>query len=220
MKLIKRVSNLKYRTDFYKIINHRDIKYALEIGVEFGYNARDILSNFSSIEKLYLVDPFNGSLNKKQFWKSGRIIAECKKNIGEFSSKVKYIKKKSWEASKDFDNNSLDFIHIDGAHHINGVITDLVEWWPKMKEGAIFSGHDYYSKSKKRNVLPAVNWLFKDRQIFCTNESRRELVNSPTWWVIKEGDLNFDINILNQKRIKIPNEFFLCDEEYVKINKF
>jgi len=218
--IVKRVSNLYYRTDFYKIISHRNIKSAAEIGVEFGYNARDILDNFNQIEKLFLIDPFDGSLNKKQWWEEGKILSQCQKSIGEYSDKVVYIKKKSWEAISDIPDNSLDFIHIDGAHHVHGVIMDIVYWWPKMKEGSIFSGHDYYSKSKKRNVLPVVNWIFKDRQIYCTNESRRELVNSPTWWVVKEGELDFDIDILKQRKIKIPKEFSYCEEEYVEIFKF
>jgi len=218
--IVKRVTNLKYRTDFYDIISHRDVRIALEIGVEFGYNARDILAHIPSIEMLHLVDPFDGSLTKKQWWKDGRILNKCKETIGECADRVSYVQKKSWEAYPDFEDSSLDFIHIDGAHHHHGVIQDILDWWPKVKEGCVFSGHDYYSKSKKRNVLPVVNWIFKDREIFCTNESRRELVNSPTWWVIKEGDLDFDDSVLKNSRILIPEEFYYVEEEYVEIDKF
>ena len=215
-----RVSNIKYRTDFYDIISHRNIKIALEIGVEFGYNARDILNHIPQIEMLYLVDPFDGSLTKKRWWKEDRLFNQCKKNLDPVSKRVNYIRKKSWEAYPDIEDSSLDFIHIDGAHHIHGVITDIITWWPKVKEGCVFSGHDYYSKSKKRNVLPVVNWIFKDRDIFCTNEFSRENGNSPSWWVIKKGELNFNKDILNQKRIHIPIEFFYAEEIYKEIYKF
>lgn len=217
--MIKRVSNFKFRTDFYDAINHREIKTAVEIGVEFGYNARDILNHIPSIEKLYLIDPFDGSLNKKIYWKDGRILKKCKENLQKYENKVFYIQKKSWESYDDFKDNSLDFIHIDGAHHVHGVITDIITWWPKVKNGCVFSGHDYYSKSKKRNVLPVVNWIFKDRDIYCTNESQRELVNSPSWWVIKEGELDFNMDILNKNKIIIDKKFFLMEEEYLEIEK-
>lgn len=218
--IVKRVSNLKYRSDFYDIIAHRDIKVALEIGVEFGYNARDMLAHIPSIEKLYLVDPFDGSLTKKQWWTNGRLFETCQENLNPCSDRLEYIKKKSWEAYPDIEDASLDFIHIDGAHHVHGVITDLLTWWPKVKEGCVFSGHDYYAKSKKRNVLPVVNWIFKDRQIYCTNEARRENGNSPTWWVIKEGDLDFDTSVLKRKRINIPHEFYNTEEVYVELDRF
>lgn len=218
--IVKRVTNLKYRTDFYDIISHRDIKVALEIGVEFGYNARDILRHLPQVEKLYLVDPFTGALTQKFWWKEGKLFDRCEKNMAPCRDRIEFVKKKSWEACPDFEDASLDFIHIDGAHHVHAVITDIVNWWPKVKEGHVFSGHDYYSKSKKRNVLPVVNWIFKDRQIYCTNESRRENGNSGSWWVIKEGPLDFDGNIVNNKKIKIPDEYFRNEEIYAEIHKF
>jgi len=218
--IVKRFGNLKYRTDFYNIIKHRKIKNALEIGVEFGYNAKDILTHIPSIDILYLVDPFDGSLNKKQWWQPGRILKNCQETLKGYENKVQYVIKNSWDAYTDFENSSLDFIHIDGAHHVHGVLTDILTWWPKVKEGCVFSGHDYYSKSKKRNVLPVVNWVFKDRQIFCTNESSRDKGNSPSWWVIKEGELNFDASALKENKLPIPEEFYNVEEEFDNIYEF
>lgn len=218
--IVTRVSNLKYRSDFYDIINHRNIKKAAEIGVEFGYNARDILSHIPSIKTLYLIDPFDGSLTKKKWWEKDRLFNQCKKNMEPVQDRIIYVRKKSWKAYKDFEDDFFDFIHIDGAHYFHGVIKDILYWWPKVKDGCVFSGHDYYSKSKKRNVLPIINWIFKDKELFCTNECRRKNGNSPSWFLIKEGDLNFDFSILNKKKIHVPREYYYIEEEYKEIFKY
>src|SRR4029078_12029070 len=53
------------------------------------------------------------------------------------------IRKTSMEAVKDFKDESLDFVYIDGNHQLRYVIEDLVEWSKKIRSGGIISGHDY-----------------------------------------------------------------------------
>jgi hypothetical protein len=53
------------------------------------------------------------------------------------------IKKTSMEAVKDFANESLDFVYIDGNHTFRYVAEDLVEWTKKVKKGGVVAGHDY-----------------------------------------------------------------------------
>lgn len=47
------------------------------------------------------------------------------------------------EAVKDFTDNSLDFVYIDGNHQLQYVIEDITQWSKKLKVGGIISGHDY-----------------------------------------------------------------------------
>lgn len=42
-----------------------------------------------------------------------------------------------------FEDNSIDFIYIDGEHSYEGVSRDMKEWWPKVRMGGILAGHDY-----------------------------------------------------------------------------
>jgi len=42
-----------------------------------------------------------------------------------------------------FADGSLDFIYIDGNHAYEYVKRDIEIWWPKLKKGGLFSGHDY-----------------------------------------------------------------------------
>ena len=52
------------------------------------------------------------------------------------------------DAIEDFEDESLDFVYIDGHHGFRYVAEDLVEWSQKVKKGGIISGHDYALNKK------------------------------------------------------------------------
>ncbi len=56
---------------------------------------------------------------------------------------VVLIKSLSWEAAESFYDLSLDFVFIDAGHDYESVKKDLAAWWPKVKPGGTFAGHDY-----------------------------------------------------------------------------
>lgn len=62
-------------------------------------------------------------------------------------------------AYKEFDDRSIDFLFIDGAHDYDSVWADLNNWYDKVKLGGICSGHDYRKKMKE-GVIAAVNDFF------------------------------------------------------------
>ncbi len=41
------------------------------------------------------------------------------------------------------NNNSLDFVYIDGNHKYDYVSEDLVNWYQKVRPGGILAGHDF-----------------------------------------------------------------------------
>ena len=55
----------------------------------------------------------------------------------------KLIKKFSMDAVKDFEDESLDFVYIDGNHGFKFVTEDIFEWSKKVRKGGVISGHDY-----------------------------------------------------------------------------
>jgi predicted O-methyltransferase YrrM len=77
----------------------------------------------------------------------------------------------SVEASKNFDDNSLDFIFIDAAHDYQSVLNDLTHWYPKLKVGGLIGGHDYYYTNE---VAMAVNDFFDEKKIN---------VMGPCWYI-------------------------------------
>lgn len=64
------------------------------------------------------------------------------------------IRKPSMEAVRDFKNESLDFVYIDGDHRFRYVAEDIYEWIWKVKKGGIIAGHDYFrTDPRARNII-------------------------------------------------------------------
>ena len=64
-------------------------------------------------------------------------------NISSVKDVINVIRQPSIEASKNYKDNSLDFVFIDAAHDYGNVCADINVWLPKVKRGAILAGHDY-----------------------------------------------------------------------------
>ena len=57
--------------------------------------------------------------------------------------RYKVLRETSAKAVFAFADCSLDFIYIDGRRDYQGVLMDLIDYWPKLKPGGILAGHDY-----------------------------------------------------------------------------
>jgi|HubBroStandDraft_6_1064221.scaffolds.fasta_scaffold75757_1 predicted O-methyltransferase YrrM len=63
-------------------------------------------------------------------------------------------------------NESIDFCFLDASHDYENVKADLTAWWPKIKPGGVFAGHDYSGvapDNPHRGVAVAVDEFFKAR---------------------------------------------------------
>ena len=63
------------------------------------------------------------------------------------------IRKRSFDALKDFEIGSLDFVYIDGNHMYGYAAMDLMTWVNKVKKGGIIMGHDYSLRLWKKGHL-------------------------------------------------------------------
>ncbi len=59
------------------------------------------------------------------------------------SSRVVAHRCESPEASARFEDLSLDFVFLDARPTYEAVRVDLAAWWPKLRPGGLFAGHNY-----------------------------------------------------------------------------
>ena len=62
------------------------------------------------------------------------------------------------ECATRFPNSYFDFVYIDARHDYKGVLQDLTDWWPKLKPGGIFAGHDYMTQKEVTKETPNQVW--------------------------------------------------------------
>jgi predicted transcriptional regulator len=182
-------------------INNRDdlIKYfkpagiGLELGVYEGEYSKFILDNCPNLI-LILMDcwqeqekeTYKDLLNSSNLIQSERIQKTIQNTINNYD-RMRLIKGFSDEFYNLFSNEIFDFIYIDGNHSYESVKKDLKNWYPKIKKGGLFCGHDYVEGFYGPNgdipfgVKPAVNEFANENniQISSTNE------NWPSWFFVK-----------------------------------
>ncbi len=132
-----------------------------EVGVFKGGNALRLLT--MNIEKLYLIDPYKEWTDmifhpQKEADEAKNIMLE-RINKHPKKDKVKFIQKTSIEGSKLFEDSFFDFVYIDGNHQYDSLMADLIHWYPKVKKGGYFGGHDYCAE----RVASAVKDFAKER---------------------------------------------------------
>ena len=134
---------------FDKVIKDNNFKVVAEVGIGYGFHAKQILDN-TNVDKLYLIDPM-------QFYPNDAFATDVL-SYGGFETLVQHIKthlkehepRYEWfrQPSTTIDNNqipdeSLDAIFIDADHSYEAVSKDLPFWWKKLKKGGWLLGDDY-----------------------------------------------------------------------------
>lgn len=127
----------------------------VEIGTCRGEGAYLILEKCPNVKKIYTIDPYVEYMDwigviKQEILDKQEEIA--KKNFEEFGDRVEMIRSTSEEAVVRFEDNSLDFVFIDGDHSEQHVYNDMMKYYPKLKKGGIFAGNGYVFESVKVGI--------------------------------------------------------------------
>lgn len=164
------------REEMYDLFNQLGYKIGCEIGVYRGSNAREMFKSIPEL-KLFCVDIWDwyGSSRNKEIQEMYMRTAQHKLRKYIEKDRAILIRKKSLDAVRDFEDESLDFVYIDANHNFDFVIRDIIEWSAKVRNGGIISGHDYYIRTHKNKVYLAVNSYVKAktiRNLFITNQRK------------------------------------------------
>ena len=133
------------------IINENNYKICAEVGIGYGFHARQILDN-TNLDKLYLIDPMQFYPND-QFCKDVQkfggfdlLIKNIKIHLSKYSDIYEWFRVPSLSIdNSQIPDNSLDLVFIDGDHSYEAVSKDIPFWWNKVRSGGMLLGDDYES---------------------------------------------------------------------------
>ena len=129
-------------------------------------------------KKVYCIDPWDGE-DAGNYGGAHIAISEVEKTFNEATKdfqNIEKIKKLSDDAAADFEDNSIDFLYIDGMHTEEQVRKDIFNFFPKVKPDGIIGGHDLnysiwggVSKAVREIlgephlVFPDTSWAFQKK---------------------------------------------------------
>lgn len=101
--------------------------------------------DYSPNTKVYAIDTWKGDEHAGYY--DEQIFEDLNAYISEHFSRIgNMIRKDFNDAVYDFDDNSIDVLHIDGLHTYEAVKNDFETWLPKMKSNGIILFHDIDAK--------------------------------------------------------------------------
>lgn len=128
--------------------------FGAEIGTEQGKFAAEICRDNPGV-RLFCVDPYAAYTRYKEAHQTQQRLdgywEEAHQRLAAYN--VEFVREPSMDAVKRFEDNSLDFVFIDGNHHFDYVCPDIIEWSKKVRIGGIVSGHDY-KREKEDSKIP------------------------------------------------------------------
>lgn len=170
-----RVPRMKRNPTLAKLFDQFGFKVGAEIGVKRGRFSEVFCRDMKCLEKYYAIDPWmeywEVNNQKVRNEKANAWYQDACRRLNKYHFAT-VVRKTSEEASKYFDDNSLDFVYIDANHSFDYIMQDLILWGRKVRPGGIISGHDYF-RFRNAGVVPAVDVYTQQHQVqewFITDE--------------------------------------------------
>lgn len=145
---------------FKAIVHFPENSHFVEVGSWKGkssaFMAVEILNSGKNI-KFDCIDTWDGKGNNGEYDEDIDVINNSLyetflKNMEPVVGHYTPIRMLSIEASKLYEDESLDFVYIDGSHDYESVKEDILAWIPKVKIGGVIAGHDYDHAGVKQAV--------------------------------------------------------------------
>jgi len=133
--------NTVYRKHLVSYFAKLGYKRGAEIGVAEGYFSQRMLNKIPDLE-LFSIDPYIAYSRVGQRTCNAR-RREAEKRLGAYPGSTLMVMTGD-EAAKEFEDESLDFVYIDGDHVFDSVMVDIITWSRKVRPGGIVSGHDFF----------------------------------------------------------------------------
>lgn len=122
-----------------RLLNAENTKlHACEIGVLNAETSLFFLEKFQNLT-LVGIDPLIPDSMESSLIGDIKIIEE---NTESYKSRWKFYQDYSFNIDSQFENESFDFIFIDGDHTYDAVLEDFKMYLPKVKKGGLVFVHD------------------------------------------------------------------------------
>jgi predicted O-methyltransferase YrrM len=123
----------------------------VEIGSFYGrstsYLATTLFNSGKENVKIYAVDTFEGSSEHSNLDLPNDFLSEFRENLKFFIGREMVIpcqgRSDDVKMLERFEEASIDYIMVDGAHEYEPVMDDILNWWPKLKPDGVMFGDDY-----------------------------------------------------------------------------
>ena len=167
----------------YELFKDKGPIKGIEIGCYEGVNATYLLETLPELQ-LTGVDPYdtyidwnglNVDYNQGEFKLAKDKIEQVKYKFSRFN----IIERTSDDAVSEFEDESVDFVFVDGLHTYEQTLQDCINYLPKVKPGGIICGHDYNVISGVTKAVDEFSSLHK-KSVMALRSSTR------AWYWVKE----------------------------------
>lgn len=140
--------NWRHRDELGAFLNEAGLtSFGVEVGSQAGIFAATVLAKWRG-RGLTLVDPWEfqprstyADIGNDPTGQAGAFTSA--RRLAESDVRVRLLRGYSPDVAERFPDGSLDFVYIDGNHSYPAVTADLHAWYPKVRPGGMFAGHDY-----------------------------------------------------------------------------
>lgn len=166
-----------------ELIKLLNFTHGAELGIRRGEFTTYLLQeNLNLVMSCVDIWGQNSALNEKHDHDSN--YAAYNRNTALYKDRVKEYKMLMSDGAKHHEDESLDFVFIDGTHTYQAVKEDIANWLPKVKTGGLICGHDYCEVFDNGGVVKAVRELCPEIKEFPTSKNlhinNQDILNSLT----------------------------------------
>jgi len=140
----------------------------VEIGSYQG-ESTTLFAHYFKPKNLYAIDPFVNGYDDQDGSSTGdftNVIYNFNLRIKQFPC-IKHLRQFSDKAAVQFEDNSLDFVYVDGDHTFDAVLKDVKAYVPKVRVGGYIGGHDL----GKKEITDVLILCFGDADVFFEDSS-------------------------------------------------
>lgn len=136
------------RETFTHLLAELGLNVGVEMGVETGIYSKQLCDANPEKIELYSIDAwtaYEGYRDHVSQEKVDGLKKKAEERLANYiiGGKCVLIKGFSVDVAKQFKDEALDFVYIDGNHEYQQTVNDISEWQKKVRVGGIVAGHDY-----------------------------------------------------------------------------